>query len=67
MAWLRERRLRLLPGHSMVLSNTTGPDGRGIIAYIKESPNCAEIIFNTDCKVFIRITVKCHGKQLIFG
>ena len=51
----------------MVLSNITGPDWRGIIVYIKESMNHAEVIFNTDFKESVWITVKCHCKELLFG
>ena len=51
----------------MVLSNITGPDGRGIIVYIKESMNYIEIIFSTDLKEWVWITVKCHGKELLVG
>ena len=56
-----------LPGYNMVLSNITGPDGRGIIVYINESINYTEVIFNTDLNESVWITVKCHCKELLFG
>ena len=55
-----------LPGYNMVLSNITGPDWRSIIVYIKESINYTEVIFNADFTESVCITVKCHGKELLF-
>ena len=51
----------------MVLSYITGPDGGGIIVYIKESIHYAEVIINADLKESVCISVKCHDKELLFG
>ena len=55
-----------LPEYNMVLSNIAGPDGRGIIVYIKESMHYTEVMFNADFKESVWITVKCHDNELYF-
>ena len=50
----------------MVLSNITGPNGRCVVVYIKESINYAEVIVNIDFRELVWIAVKCHSKEFIW-